>query len=71
MKQLIPPPQKKNDAISLTYLQILNKLFPSPIMMKTQGHGSCEKIKLRSEINSAVCSILRLNATQQFYLKDS
>lgn len=37
--------------------------------MKTQADGSCEKIKLRSEINSAVCSILRLNATQQFFKK--
>lgn len=37
--------------------------------MKTQADGSYEKIKLRSEINSAVCSILRLNATQQFHSK--
>lgn len=64
---------KINDEISSTHLQIINKLLTSNVSINHNdeelNHASCEK-KLRSEINSAICSLLRMNTTTQFYFID-
>lgn len=59
---------KINDGISSTHLQITNKLLTSNID-EDLNHASCEK-KLRSEIDSAICRILRMNTAKQFYFID-
>lgn len=64
---------KINDEINSTHLQIINKLLTSNVSINHNdeelNHASCEK-KLRSEINSAICSLLRMNTTTIFYFID-